>query len=110
MAVTSQVRPGDKVGEAAIEQWEDAGLLKASVLKPLLATIERGLVRRNLGRLVIEPETLRRVLDGNPRYALLQLGRPNSSSREVLARKAWCSRGNESSIARNTEKRSLLRQ
>lgn len=64
LAVTSQVRAGDKVGEAAITQWENAGLLKPSVLKPLLATLERGLVRRKLGRLGHEDRrTLRRVLD-----------------------------------------------
>lgn len=64
MAVTSQIRPGDKMGEAAFHQWEEAGLIKPSVLKPLLATIERALVRRKLGRLVHEDrKTLRRVLD-----------------------------------------------
>jgi mRNA interferase MazF len=64
LAVTSQVRPRSNFGEAAIAQWEEAGLIKPSVLKPLLATIERGLVRRKLGRLGSEDrDTLRRVLD-----------------------------------------------
>ncbi len=41
LAVTSQARPAPTVGEAAIARWKEAGLLKPSVLKPLLATIEK---------------------------------------------------------------------
>ncbi|MBK7948146.1 MAG: type II toxin-antitoxin system PemK/MazF family toxin [Deltaproteobacteria bacterium] len=64
LAVTSQMRVGDGVGEATVIQWQEAGLLKPSVLKPLLATLERGLVRRKLGRLGDQDRrTLRRVLD-----------------------------------------------
>lgn len=45
-------------------QWKEAGLLKASVLKPVAATIERGLVLRKLGRLEEEDRrALRKVLD-----------------------------------------------
>jgi len=51
LAITSQVRPAATVGEVAIARWKEAGLLKPSVLKPVLATIERGLVLRKLGRL-----------------------------------------------------------
>jgi mRNA interferase MazF len=51
LAVTSQARPAAGVGEAAIAKWKEAGLLRPSVLKPVLATIERGLVLRKLGRL-----------------------------------------------------------
>ena len=51
MAVTSQVRPAAGVGEVAVQRWKEAGLLKPSVLKPLLATIEKRLVIRKLGRL-----------------------------------------------------------
>jgi mRNA interferase MazF len=49
LAVTSQARPA--AGEAVIAKWKEAGLLRPSVLKPVLATIERGLVLRKLGRL-----------------------------------------------------------
>ena len=63
LAVTSQVRPRAKVGEAAVVEWKEAGLIKPSVLKPLIATIERGLVKRKLGRLAEEDrDALRRVL------------------------------------------------
>ena len=34
MPVTSQGRPRARVGEGAIKQWRQAGLLKPSVLKP----------------------------------------------------------------------------
>jgi mRNA interferase MazF len=61
LAVTSQVRAAPAVGEAAIGKWKEAGLLKPSVLKPLLATIEKGLVLRKLGRLHEED---RRALRG----------------------------------------------
>ena len=54
MAVTSQVRPADGVGEAAVQRWKEAGLLKPSALKPLPATAEKGLVIRQLGKLVHE--------------------------------------------------------
>lgn len=52
------------MGESAIAKWKEAGLLKPSVLKPLIATIEKGLVLRKLGRLVEEDrQALRGVLD-----------------------------------------------
>ena len=64
LAVTIQVRAAPTVGEAAIRKWKEAGFLKPSVLKPLLATIEKGLVLRKLGRLEGEDrQALRAVLD-----------------------------------------------
>lgn len=64
LVVTGQAHAAPAVGEAAIAKWKAAGLLKASVLKPLLATIEKGLVLRKLGRLVEENRyRLRGVLD-----------------------------------------------
>ena len=51
LAVTSQERPQASLGEATVANWKQAGLLRPSVLKPVVATIERGLVLRKLGRL-----------------------------------------------------------
>ncbi len=51
MALTSQVRPPGVASDVAILRWREAGLLKSSVIKPVITTIERGLVRRKLGRL-----------------------------------------------------------
>jgi mRNA interferase MazF len=51
MAITSQMRPTPAVGEVAVVQWQAAGLLKPSVIKPLITTIEATLVIRKLGAL-----------------------------------------------------------
>jgi len=51
MAVTSQFRPSPALGEVWIDQWQAAGLLKPSAIKPVFATIEQGLVIRPLGKL-----------------------------------------------------------
>ena len=51
MAVTSQIRPQTGFGEVWISQWQSAGLLKPSVVKPVFATIEQRLVLRRLGAL-----------------------------------------------------------
>lgn len=64
LAVTSHGRPTASIGEAAVNRWKEAGLLRPSVLKPLVATIERRLVRQRLGRLTDRDRlSLRRVLD-----------------------------------------------
>jgi mRNA interferase MazF len=39
------------IGEVVIVDWQKAGLLKPSVVKPVLTTIEKGLVLRQLGQL-----------------------------------------------------------
>jgi mRNA interferase MazF len=63
MAITSQARPRRSVGEASIADWKKAGLLKPSVFKPLIATVDRGLIRRKLGRLAADDlQTLRTLL------------------------------------------------
>src|SRR5260370_42087043 len=49
MAVTSQLRPNPGMGDAWISHWQAAGLLKPSVVKPEVATLEQRLVLRRLG-------------------------------------------------------------
>ncbi len=51
MAVTSQVRTALTVGEIIVSDWQGAGLLKPSAIKPVIATIEKPLVIKTLGRL-----------------------------------------------------------
>jgi mRNA interferase MazF len=64
MALTSQFRLEQTIGDVVVEHWQSAGLLKPSVLKPLLATIERSLVLRIMGKLHPEDRsTLRNSLD-----------------------------------------------
>ena len=63
MAITSQVREPLGFGEAMVADWQSAGLIKVSVLKPVLATIEQGLVVRTLGTLAVaDAKTLRKVV------------------------------------------------
>jgi mRNA interferase MazF len=60
---TTKKRPAAGVGEVAVQRWKEAGLLKPSVLKPLLATADRGLLIRKLGRLEEQDrDALRRTL------------------------------------------------
>jgi mRNA interferase MazF len=49
MAITSQLRPAPALGEVWVSQWQQAGLLKPSAIKPVFATIEQRLILRELG-------------------------------------------------------------
>src|SRR5580700_7686472 len=50
MAVTSQIlRPAGALGEVLIGDWQGAGLPKASLIKPVIATIEQRLILKKLG-------------------------------------------------------------
>jgi mRNA interferase MazF len=63
IAVTSQVHAAPTIGEVAVRDWQAAGLLKPSVIKPILTTVEAGLVRRQLGTLSSRDQTtMRQVL------------------------------------------------
>ena len=60
MAITSQQPATLSVGEVQIQDWRGAGLLKPSVLKPVLTTIEPALVLKTLGRLMPSDQALLR--------------------------------------------------
>jgi mRNA interferase MazF len=63
MAITSQVRTPLAFGEALVADWQAAGLIKTSVLKPMFATIEQSLVIRTMGKLsAAYAKTLREVI------------------------------------------------
>ncbi len=51
MAVTSQMQSPGYFGDVAVAEWQQAGLIKPSLIKPIFTTIEKGLVLRKLGRL-----------------------------------------------------------
>ena len=51
MAITSQVREPLAFGEYPLDDWQQAGLLKQSVLKPLIATLEQPQIIRTLGKI-----------------------------------------------------------
>jgi mRNA-degrading endonuclease toxin of MazEF toxin-antitoxin module len=54
MAITSRMRILAPIGDVTVRSWREWGLLKPSIIKPVIATIERDLVLRKLGAL--EPE------------------------------------------------------
>ena len=56
MAVTSQVRQSPGFGEVVIQNWQAAGLLKPSVVKPVVFTAEKRIVIKRLGRLKEEEQ------------------------------------------------------
>jgi mRNA interferase MazF len=62
MAVTSQVRQPAPFGDTSVIHWEQAGLIKPSVMKPIFTTIEQGLVIKRLGQLAEEDEQALREL------------------------------------------------
>lgn len=51
IAVTSKVEINTAVGECLIVEWQSAGLLKPSAVKPAISTIEQVLVLKKLGSL-----------------------------------------------------------
>ena len=63
MAITSQVRQPPAFGEVTIADWQAAGLIKPSVLKPIFTTIEQRLVVRTMGALTVaDAKTLRGIV------------------------------------------------
>ena len=63
MAITSQVRTPLGFGEAMVVDWQGAGLVTESVLKPVFTTIEQGLALRVMGHLsAADVKTLHEVV------------------------------------------------
>lgn len=63
MAITSRTTGYPRLGEVIVGNWKDAGLLKASTIKPILTTIEKSLIVRTLGQLAGEDiSVLKRTL------------------------------------------------
>jgi mRNA interferase MazF len=61
MAITSQIRTPLGFGEASINNWHAAGLIKPSLLKPVVTTIEQRLVIRRLGSLSVDDASAARA-------------------------------------------------
>jgi mRNA interferase MazF len=63
MPVSSQIRTPLRYGELIIREWQSAGLLRASAIKPVFATVEQGLIQKSLGVLDLSDQTeLRNVI------------------------------------------------
>lgn len=58
MAVTGQFRPSHTIGEVIIQDWQTAGLLKPSAIKPVITTIEKHPVIRAMRRLKCEDKAV----------------------------------------------------
>ncbi len=64
MAVTSRIPTPLSPDEAKIQKWKEAGLVKPSVFKPLIATIEKNQIIRTLGNITSEDKSrLTEILD-----------------------------------------------
>lgn len=51
MAITGKINKPHTIGECIIEDWQDAGLLKPSVIKSAISTVEQTLILKKLGKL-----------------------------------------------------------
>jgi mRNA interferase MazF len=51
IAVTSKISTNLQFGEIFIDEWSTAGLIKPSVIKPIITTTENSLVIKKLGTL-----------------------------------------------------------
>ena len=50
VAITGRIaQTGLSVGDVLIKDWREAGLLKASLVKPVFTTVEQRLILRKLG-------------------------------------------------------------
>lgn len=56
MPITSQLHGGGEFGEVIVQDWQSARLLKPSAVKPVLATFDRSLIRKTLGRLSVRDQ------------------------------------------------------
>lgn len=61
MPITSQLRVS-AFGDLLVQDWQAARLLRPSVIKPVLATLEQGLVIKPLGTLSSRDEAALRAL------------------------------------------------
>jgi mRNA interferase MazF len=63
-AITSQIHTPISFGEALIYDWQSAGLLKPSLLKPVLFTAEKSMLTKSLGTLSAnDQQALQQVLE-----------------------------------------------
>lgn len=63
LAITSQIRSVLSLGEYLLQDWQQAGLLKPSLLKPLIATLEQTQIIKTMGQLsTADKQGLQQVL------------------------------------------------
>jgi len=47
----SRIKSRINIGEFQMDKWQEAGLLSPSVVKPVITTITKSLIRKTLGKL-----------------------------------------------------------
>ncbi len=52
LTVTSQMASPSQIGTFIVQDWQAAGLLKPSIVKPIITTLQKTSVKKKLGRLV----------------------------------------------------------
>lgn len=57
MAITSQIRSASIPFDMGIDDWQIAGLLKPSAVKPIFATLEQTLILARLGALAPQDQS-----------------------------------------------------
>jgi mRNA interferase MazF len=63
LAITSQIQAPSQMGTFLVKDWKAAGLLKPSVMKPILTTLQKTLVQKKLGHFVRQDlQSLHKVL------------------------------------------------
>jgi mRNA interferase MazF len=78
IAVTSNVRKDLQFGEVFIDEWSAAGLIKPSIVKPIITTTENSLVIKKLG--ILQPldlqalENILQLITGRTRILGLEDG------------------------------------
>lgn len=65
MAITSQTRSTVYPDNFLIQAWQQAGLLKPSVVKPIITTVQSSLILRQLGTLASADQKQLKDLVGN---------------------------------------------
>ena len=61
MAITSQLRFNNALGDVWIKDWQTANLLKPSAIKPVFATLEQNLILAQLGTLSTQDQSTLRA-------------------------------------------------
>jgi mRNA interferase MazF len=62
MAITSRIRDTSEFGHLVLDNWEGAGLIKPSAIKPVLFSVENALIRKKLGKLAQQDATSLRAI------------------------------------------------
>lgn len=92
MAIASHANLSSRLGEVTIHDWQAAGLLKASLIKPVVTTIERSLVikkRRQLSAVDVQALVQCLALIFGPTYCSVARPDPCPFLHEAVFTTIW---------------------